>query len=68
MSTDPDVDFAPKPIRPLLTTGEFLRIVPVSSTVLRRLLDSGQLRAVRIGQRLYFRPEDVEDFLRSCSA
>jgi excisionase family DNA binding protein len=55
------------PLRPLLTLPEFLRVVPVSRPVLDRLLEKGELKAVRIGSKMYFRPEDVEAFLRSCS-
>ena len=62
-----DESVAPPPLRPLLTLGDFLRVVPVSRGILDRLIATGQLRAIRIGPKLYFRPEDVEAFLRSCS-
>jgi hypothetical protein len=65
--SEADVDLTPRPIRPLLTEPELLRLLPVPRTVLDRLLTEGQLRAVRIGARRYYRPEDIEDFLRSCS-
>jgi excisionase family DNA binding protein len=56
------------PIRPLLTVGELLRIIPVSSSTLTGLIDSGRLPAIRIGKRRFFAPDAVERFLHSCGA
>lgn len=56
------------PLRPLLTMGDLLRVVPVSRGTLAHLIGSGQLRAIKIGRRLFFSPDDVECFLRSCSS
>jgi excisionase family DNA binding protein len=36
----------------------------VSRPTLYRLINSGELKAVRVGQRLRFRPEDIEAYLR----
>ena len=55
------------PIRPLLRVGDFLRVVPVSRNTLDRLIETGQLATIKIGRRRFFRPEDVERFLKSCS-
>lgn len=40
--------------------GDFLR---VSRPQVNKLVRCGELRAVRVGERLRFRPEDVEDYL-----
>ncbi|MBI4589504.1 MAG: helix-turn-helix domain-containing protein [Candidatus Rokubacteria bacterium] len=58
----------PVPIRPLLTVGELLRILPVGCKTLDRLVGTRQLLAIRIGRRRFFAPDDVERFLRSCSS
>ncbi len=65
--SDANFDFAPKPIRPLLTAGELLRIVPVSNSTLDWLIKTGQLPVIRIKNLRFFAPDDVERFLRSCS-
>jgi excisionase family DNA binding protein len=61
-------EIPPAPLRPLLTVGELLRLVPVGPSTLNRLIESGQLPAIRIGRRRFFDPSDVERLLRSCSA
>jgi len=64
---EPSIDLTPKPFRPLLWPSELARVLRVSRGVLDHLVDTGQLKAVRVGPKRLFRPEDVEAFLRSCS-
>ena len=35
----------------------------VSRTTLDRLVKAGELRAVKIGRRVLFHPEEIEDFI-----
>lgn len=60
-------EVTPAPIRPLLTVGELLRLLPIGHKTLDRLVETRQLPAVRIGRRRFFSPDDVERFLHTSS-
>lgn len=47
----------------LRTVDELAGDLNVSRWMIYRLVRSGELRAVRVGERLRFRPEDVERYL-----
>lgn len=42
------------------------RFIPVSRPTLTKLIKSGQLESVRIGRRVFFRGDAIEEFVRSC--
>jgi excisionase family DNA binding protein len=50
--------------RRLLTLNETAELLVISRTGLYRLINAGELSPVRVGQRLRFRPEHLEDFLQ----
>lgn len=53
---------------PLLTTTETARALAVSPQTVRRLVARGELRPVRLGERLIrFRAEEIQKILRPCS-
>ncbi len=47
----------------LLTIAELARLLGIGRTTVYRLVNTGELRAVRVGERLRFRPEDVNTYL-----
>jgi excisionase family DNA binding protein len=47
----------------LLTINELRQALRVSRATIYKLVNSGELRAVRVGERLRFRPEDVDRYL-----
>lgn len=47
----------------LLTPGEVLSVLRIERKKLYRLIQSGQLRARRVGRELRFTEEDVEQFI-----
>jgi len=47
----------------LLTIAELARLLGIGRTTVYRLVNTGELRAVRVGERLRFRPEDVNAYL-----
>jgi excisionase family DNA binding protein len=51
------------PLRPLLTVPELADRLRVGRTTVYRLVNSGSIRAVTVGQRIRFRPEDVDRYL-----
>jgi len=50
----------------LLTVEDFLNIIPISRPTLSRMTRAGKVPHVRVGRRIFFRPEQVEAFLVSC--
>lgn len=50
--------------RQLLTLNETAELLAISRTGIYRLVRRGELSPVKIGQRLRFRPEHIEEFLR----
>lgn len=51
-------------LRPaLLTVNDVARLLSVSRDTVYKLVNAGDLRAVRVSERLRFRPEDVEHYL-----
>lgn len=59
----------PKPATPALP-GRLLRLdevaarLTVSIITVRRLIKTGDLKAIKVGKALRIRPEDLEDYLR----
>ena len=51
----------------LLSIEEFLKLIPISRPTIYRLVKAGRLFPVRVGRRVFFRSEDVDAFIRSCS-
>ena len=49
--------------RPLLTVNDFARQLAISRDSVYRLINSGALTTVRVGERLRFRPEQIEEYL-----
>jgi excisionase family DNA binding protein len=47
----------------LLTVTQLGRHLGVSKWTVYRLVRSGELRAVRVGERLRFRPSDIDAYL-----
>jgi excisionase family DNA binding protein len=47
----------------LLTIGELAMLLGIGRTTAYRLVNSGAIRSVRVGERLRFRPEDIEAYL-----
>ena len=50
-------------VRPLLTVPELARVLRIGRTSVYRLVKSGSIHPVVVGERLRFRPEDVEAYL-----
>ena len=48
----------------LLTIAELAQLLGIGRTTVYRLVNTGELRAVRVGERLRFRPEDVNAYLQ----
>jgi excisionase family DNA binding protein len=48
---------------PFLTVGEVARVLRVSNMTVYRLINSGQLPAVRVGKSYRLREEDVDRYL-----
>ena len=51
------------PVRPLLTVPELARVMRVGRTTVYRLVRNGSIRPVVVGERMRFRPEDIERYL-----
>jgi excisionase family DNA binding protein len=49
--------------QPLMTVDEAASYLRVSRRQIYKLVRSGDLQAVRVGERLRFRPEEVEQYL-----
>jgi excisionase family DNA binding protein len=49
--------------RTLRTINQVAAYLGIGRTSVYRLVASGELKAVRVGQRLRFRPEDVDAYL-----
>ena len=47
----------------LLTIDDLRRVLQVSRGTVYKIVNSGELRAVRVGERLRFRADDVERYL-----
>ena len=47
----------------LLTVNELAQTLKVSRGSVYKLVNSGEVRAVRVGERLRFRPSDVDSYL-----
>ena len=47
----------------LLTVNELARHLGISKWTVYRLVRSGEVRAVRVGERIRFRPADVDRYL-----
>lgn len=46
-----------------MTVGEVAAVLRVSTMTVYRLINSGELPAVRIGRSFRLRPEDLDDYL-----
>ena len=55
--------YAPERPTSLLTIAELAQLLGIGRTTVYRLVKTGELRAVRVGERLRFRPEDVNAYL-----
>ncbi len=51
------------PVRRLLTVPELCDVLRIGRTTAYRLVNGGSLRAVVVGDRLRFRPEDIDAYL-----
>jgi excisionase family DNA binding protein len=51
------------PIRPLLTARDVCQLLQKGRTSLYRLLESAEIRAVKIGGSLRFEPAEIEKFI-----
>lgn len=49
----------------MLDIEEVIARLEVSDSTIRRLVKDGKLRAYRIGRRLKFKPEDIDQFVES---
>ena len=47
----------------LLTIQDVVKRLQVSESTVRRMIDRGELRAIRIGRQIRIKPEDVESFI-----
>ena len=54
---------ASRPAPELLTVNELRGVLKVSRGTVYKLVNRGELRAVRVGERLRFRPADVDRYL-----
>ena len=52
-------------MKKLLTVNELAEMLSVNQLTVRRMVQRGQLTAVRIGRAIRFDPDDVEEFLDS---
>jgi excisionase family DNA binding protein len=50
-------------LEPLLTLGAVCNLLAVSKQTVYRLVQRGELKPTRVGDRLRFVPEDVRDYL-----
>lgn len=50
---------------PLLTVNDVARLLVVSRPTVYALLRKGELRSLRVGERLRFRPDDIDAYLES---
>ena len=57
---------APELLEPLLSVPQTLRVLGISQRTLYRLIRDGELRPIRIGDRVLFDPADLRDFIDSC--
>ena len=51
------------PLEPLLTINAACDLLRVSRNTLYRLVDRGELRPTRVGERWRFQPDDVRSYL-----
>lgn len=51
-------------VAPLLTVNDVTRLLVISRDSVYRLVRSGALKPVRVGERLRFRPEDIDAYLQ----
>jgi excisionase family DNA binding protein len=63
MSTHPESPAYGRSRTELLTVNELARLFRVSRGSVYRLVNSGDLRAVRVGERLRFRSADIDAYL-----
>jgi excisionase family DNA binding protein len=49
----------------LLTISETAKVLGVSRTTIYRFINDGKLKSVRVGCRLRFRQQDIEDFVNA---
>ncbi|MGH8398898.1 MAG: helix-turn-helix domain-containing protein [Gammaproteobacteria bacterium] len=52
----------------MLTLEEVAYRLSVSVQTVRRLIDKGQLKGIRVGKQWRVRPEDLEDYIRRASS
>jgi excisionase family DNA binding protein len=53
-----------KKLEPLHTIGDVAKILKVSEKTVRRLIDKGDLRSVKMGGFVRVAPADLEDLIR----
>jgi excisionase family DNA binding protein len=61
----PDVEVQRRAVQPLFTKETACKYLAVSSSTLDRLVRAGEIRALRIGGQVRFRPADIEAFLEA---
>lgn len=50
----------------LLTQGEVMTRLNASRSTIYRLRQSGSIKTIKIGRKVYFKENDVERFLNAC--
>lgn len=50
-------------LAPVLSINEAAAVLGVERSTIYRLLRTGELQAIRVGQRRRFRPEDIDAYL-----
>lgn len=60
-----EIRIAPEPERPFYTTKALAQRLSVTERMVRKLLQSGQIRSYRIGKARRIAPEDVDSYLAS---
>jgi excisionase family DNA binding protein len=63
MSHTETTGYEPVRIAPVLTVNQAASVLGIGRVTVYRLLRAGDLDAVRVGKRLRFRPEDLEEYL-----
>ena len=59
---------SPSPVAPLMTIAEAATVLRVATKTVRRMVDRGALRRVRIGRLIRVYAEDIEQYVRDCTS
>jgi excisionase family DNA binding protein len=60
--------YAPEAREHLRSINELAKYLGITRSTIYRLVETGELKAVRVGQRMRFRPEDVAEYLERGAA